>query len=203
MRYRRALRKSLRGFAKPFEGRRERTGRDGPAAAPGEATPRVLRVAGGFVDALIRVRSDKPQGDLLKAAVPDALELTSKQLDELRGLLDAKRRELREGQRSTSVAALERQADEMDAASDATAEAETLGLSQHNNRLWKEIRTRPREVRGRHLRGQRRVGRADWLRPAANHPVGPAHRSRRRGPRAARALDVSIGETARRMAWAT
>ncbi len=73
------------------------------------------------------------------AAVPDALELTSKQLDELRGLLDEKRRELREGQRSTSVAALERQADEMDAASDATAEAETLGLSQHNNRLWKEI----------------------------------------------------------------
>ncbi|HEX4445447.1 MAG TPA: TraR/DksA family transcriptional regulator [Polyangiaceae bacterium] len=66
-------------------------------------------------------------------------ELSTKQLGELRELLLEKRRGLGDRRRTRESEAPERQADEMDAATDAIAEAETFGLSEHNERIRKEI----------------------------------------------------------------
>ena len=70
-------------------------------------------------------------------------ELTPKQIAGLRALLLAKRRGLGDERRPRESEAPQRQADEMDAASDATAEAESLGLSEHNGRMRKEIDREP------------------------------------------------------------
>jgi len=72
-------------------------------------------------------------------SAPESDELTRKQLDELRAILLEKRRGLGDERRPRESEAPQRQADEMDAASDATAEAESLGLSEHNSRMRKEI----------------------------------------------------------------
>jgi DnaK suppressor protein len=69
----------------------------------------------------------------------DPDELSTAQLAELRELLLEKRRGLGERRRPRESEIPERQADEMDAATDATAEAESLGLSEHNDRVRKEI----------------------------------------------------------------
>jgi DnaK suppressor protein len=69
----------------------------------------------------------------------DSEELSAKQLEELRRILFAKRQGLGDGRRPRETEAPERQADEMDAATDAIAEAESLGLSEHSDRIRKEI----------------------------------------------------------------
>jgi DnaK suppressor protein len=76
---------------------------------------------------------------MAKTAPESTGELTSKQIEELRALLVAKRRGLGDERRPRESEAPQRQADEMDAASDATAEAESMGLSEHNGRMRKEI----------------------------------------------------------------
>jgi DnaK suppressor protein len=76
---------------------------------------------------------------MAKTAPESTGELTSKQIEELRELLVAKRRGLGDERRPRESEAPQRQADEMDAASDATAEAESMGLSEHNGRMRKEI----------------------------------------------------------------
>jgi DnaK suppressor protein len=78
-------------------------------------------------------------GFYMARTAPDADELTPTQIAELRAVLLDKRRGLGERRRPRESEFPEQQADEMDAASDATAEAESLGLSEHNDRLRREI----------------------------------------------------------------
>ena len=66
-------------------------------------------------------------------------ELSTAQLKELHEILSEKRRGLGERRRPRESEIPERQADEMDAATDAIAEAEAMGLSEHNDRVRKEI----------------------------------------------------------------
>lgn len=66
-------------------------------------------------------------------------KLSTAQLAELRELLLERRRGLSERRRPRDSEIPERQADEMDAATDATAEAESLGLSERSDRIRKEI----------------------------------------------------------------
>jgi DnaK suppressor protein len=74
---------------------------------------------------------------LKPAHEPD--ELSKAQLTELREILVEKRRGLGDRRRPRESEIPQRQADEMDAATDAIAEAESLGLSEHNDRIRKEI----------------------------------------------------------------
>lgn len=66
---------------------------------------------------------------------PEAEELTPVQLGELRTLLETKKTDLRKVRSVRRNEPREAQADEMDAATDATEEAEVGLLSEHDERL--------------------------------------------------------------------
>jgi DnaK suppressor protein len=78
-------------------------------------------------------------GGMSKPVQHEPDELSKAQLEELRELLLERRRGLDERRRPRDSEIPERQADEMDAATDATAEAESLGLFERNARIRKEI----------------------------------------------------------------
>ena len=118
-------------------------------------------------------------------------ELTPKQIAELRALLLAKRRGLGDERRPRESEAPQRQADEMDAASDATAEAESLGLSEHNGRMRKEIDRALAKFEGGTYGVSEESGEPIGFGRLRIIPWGSPDRSRRRSARAAFALTAS------------
>ena len=102
-----------------------------PGRAAAKGAVERSHVGAGSSPVLIANEMSRPAAD------PD--ELTTAQLAELREILVQKRRALGERQRPRESEFPERQADEMDSATDATAEAESLGLSERNDRSRREI----------------------------------------------------------------
>jgi RNA polymerase-binding transcription factor DksA len=133
-----------------------------------------------------RRMSNDPREPKAKPETPPAHGLTPAELAELRATLTARQKVL-EARRARRGPEHETQADPMDAATDATTEAEELGLSAHDDQIRREIEHALRkfapgtygvsELSGRAI-GYERLKLVPWARATVDEEERLAHQRR-------------------------